>query len=637
MIDRIGQQFGNYRLTHLLGKGGFAEVYLGEHIHLNSQVAIKILHTKFVSHEQNEFLHEARTIAALEHPSIVRILDCGIERDAPFLIMNYAPHGTLRQQYLKGTQVSLVDIVAHVHQIASALQYAHDHKVIHCDIKPENMLLGRNREVLLSDFGISLISSSSASQSVKAIAGTVSYISPEQVLGKPRIASDQYALGIVVYEWLCGNLPFHGSFHEVCAQHLYATPHSLREHNATVAPAVEAVVMKALAKEPEQRFTSIQEFATALAHSSQPTVSLHSAPSSRSNSQNEFIIVKHKVDAQGIPNTGNDAPTYITPKVNVSPVSGHTPTTLPPLAPVAPRHSGLKLSLIVATGLLALVLLVTSPFLYTMASSSLSSNKAVGVGKPSPTSSSGTVVQIVPTQQPTAAPTQQSTQQPTVAPTQQPTQQPTASPTQKPVQRQVSAQQSQSKTVNATGQGTTPGTRANGTLTFYNYSSHTDLSFNAGSTFSNDKTPAIQMVLDTSVTLPAVTGGPTSAIVQAHVVQRGVVGNVGVTGFVSSGPIDPNTNRSIWSVENGSAFSGGSDAQTYTKVLQSDIDSAVSPLKTTTTQQASDELKSSLKSNEHLVGSPQCTSTVTADHVANDEAKSVTVTVATSCTETAST
>jgi serine/threonine protein kinase len=154
MGERVGEQFGNYRLTRFLGEGGFAEVYLGEHIHLGSHVAIKVLHTKLITRDQEAFIREARMIAALEHPGIVRVLDCGIERNVPYLVMNYAPHGTLRQRHPKGIIVPLDSIVAYVRQVASALQYAHEHKLIHRDIKPENMLVGHNQEVLLSDFGL---------------------------------------------------------------------------------------------------------------------------------------------------------------------------------------------------------------------------------------------------------------------------------------------------------------------------------------------------------------------------------------------------------------------------------------------------------------------------------------------------
>ncbi len=271
MVDRIGQQFGSYRLIRFLGQGGFAEVYLGEHIHLKSQVAVKVLHTRLIARQQEQFLREARTIASLDHPGIVRVLDCGVEHGVPFLIMTYAPHGSLRQLYPEGTRLPISAILSYVRPIASVLMYAHEHKLIYRDIKPENILLDANKEVLLSDFGIAVVSSSTTSPDTKEVAGTTAYMAPEQIMGKPRAASDQYALGIIVYEWLCGELPFCGTFLETCTQHLYAPPPSLCEKTPTLSPVLEKVVFKALAKEPYQRFANVQDFVDALEECVKPS------------------------------------------------------------------------------------------------------------------------------------------------------------------------------------------------------------------------------------------------------------------------------------------------------------------------------------------------------------------------------
>src|SRR5690242_13441910 len=154
MTDYIGRQFGNYTLTRLLGKGGFAEVYLGEHIYLKSLAAIKVLLTSLGTEEMAYFRAEAHTLAALKHPHIVRILDFGIEGDIPFIVMEYAPNGTMQQRYPRGVPLAPDVVVPYVRQIASALQYAHNQKLIHRDIKPGNMLLQENDELLLSDFGV---------------------------------------------------------------------------------------------------------------------------------------------------------------------------------------------------------------------------------------------------------------------------------------------------------------------------------------------------------------------------------------------------------------------------------------------------------------------------------------------------
>jgi serine/threonine protein kinase len=272
MTDRTGQQLGNYRLMRLLGQGGFGDVYLGEHRHLNTLAALKVLHATIGSENVEQFRREARTIARLFHPHILRVLDFDVQEAVPFLVMDYAPGGTLRQRHPRGIPLSLETVVAYVNQIAGALQYAHEEKVIHRDIKPENLLLGRCHELLLSDFSIALVAESSRSQSTQDVAGTIPYMAPEQLQGRPRPASDQYALGIVVYEWLCGDLPFHGSFTELYGQHLFVLPPPFAEKGQTISPEVEHIVRRALAKEPRDRFESVRAFATALEQARQPSL-----------------------------------------------------------------------------------------------------------------------------------------------------------------------------------------------------------------------------------------------------------------------------------------------------------------------------------------------------------------------------
>jgi predicted ATPase/DNA-binding CsgD family transcriptional regulator len=264
MVDRVGQQLGNYRLIQLLGQGNWASVYLGKHIHLNTQAAIKVLHEQLAHHDMADFLNEARAIARLRHPHIVQVLDFGIEGTTPFLVMDYAPGGNLRRQHSKGTPVPLATVVSYVTQVAEALQYAHQEKLIHRDVKPENLLLGRNNEVLLSDFGIAIIVQTSRSRHSQDAAGSIAYMAPEQIQAYPGPASDQYALGIVVYEWLSGDRPFHGSLTEMAIKHALTPPPSLCEKVPTIPATVEHVVLKALAKDPKERFASVRAFAAAL-------------------------------------------------------------------------------------------------------------------------------------------------------------------------------------------------------------------------------------------------------------------------------------------------------------------------------------------------------------------------------------
>ncbi len=266
MVDRVGQQLGNYRLVRLLGRGGFADVYLGEHLRFTQQTAIKVLHTSLTGKEAEHFQHEAETIAALAHPAIIRVFDFDVQEGVPFLVMEYAPNGSLRRQHPKGEVVPLPTLVSYVKQVADALHYAHEHKIIHRDVKPENLLLGRRGEVLLSDFGLATVAhgTGSLSASMQGTGGTIAYMAPEQIEGHPRPASDQYALGAVVYEWLCGQHPFEGSLSQVMVQHLSMPPPSLRERVPTLSPTVEQLVLRALAKDPKHRFASVADFAQAL-------------------------------------------------------------------------------------------------------------------------------------------------------------------------------------------------------------------------------------------------------------------------------------------------------------------------------------------------------------------------------------
>jgi predicted ATPase/DNA-binding CsgD family transcriptional regulator len=269
MTDRVGQQLGNYRLLRLLGRGGFADVYLGEHIHLHKPAALKILRMRLGEQESEQFLREAQTLAWLEHPHIVRVLDFAVQDGLPFLVMDYAVGGTLRTKHPAGTRLPLENVLVYVEQVASALQFAHDQHLMHRDVKPENMLLNAKEEVLLADFGLARLAPihQASTQSLNpTLAGTTPYLAPEQVHGQPGPASDQYALGVVVYEWLCGQRPFRGTPVEVALQHISTPPPSFHEQLPEFSPAVEEVVLRALAKEPEERFLSVQYFAIALQH-----------------------------------------------------------------------------------------------------------------------------------------------------------------------------------------------------------------------------------------------------------------------------------------------------------------------------------------------------------------------------------
>lgn len=278
MNDLLGKQLGNYRVIRLLGQGGFADVYLGEHIYLQTQAAIKVLNARLANDDLEDFLNEARTISSLVHPHIVRVLEFGVEGNTPFLVMDYALNGTLQQKHPRGKRLQPSTIIPYVTQVATALLYAHEKRLIHRDVKPENMLLNQNNEVLLSDFGIALLSQSSRYQSTQDVVGTIAYMAPEQFLGKPTAASDQYALAIVVFEWLSGDRPFHGSFAEVASQHMLAPVPHLADSVPGLPSSIDDVLQLALAKNPQERFVRVDAFASALAQAAGLTRAAQPAP-----------------------------------------------------------------------------------------------------------------------------------------------------------------------------------------------------------------------------------------------------------------------------------------------------------------------------------------------------------------------
>jgi eukaryotic-like serine/threonine-protein kinase len=267
MPNRVGQQLGSYRLVRLLGWSPFAEVYLAKHIFLDTWVAIKVLQVQVLKKDLESFTITARRMTELVHPHIIQILEFGMEvtpeSSTPFLVMEYASNGSLRQRHPIGSRLTLATILPYVKQIAEALHHAHLQKLIHGDVKPENISLGSDNQLLLSDFSTALISSS-----IKRSVGTMAYMAPEQIRGQPCPLSDEYALGAVIYEWLCGELPFYGSLSEISNQHLFATPPPLHTIVPDIPPAVEEVVLIALAKDPERRFVNLLAFANALEQAS---------------------------------------------------------------------------------------------------------------------------------------------------------------------------------------------------------------------------------------------------------------------------------------------------------------------------------------------------------------------------------
>jgi serine/threonine protein kinase len=264
-------RLGNYWIIDFLERGGFANVYLGEHVSLRTPAAIKVLNDRPTREKKERFRTEAYITANLTHRHIVQVLDFDEDSSPPFLVMEYAPNGSLYTRHRR-VRPPLHTIVSYVNQISGALDYAHRRGVIHCDVKPNNMLLDANDNILLIDFGIAVITNGHA-QVPRIFAGTETYMAPEQYWGRPLPVSDQYSLGIAVYEWLSGSPPFSGSSSdEIAEQHMDVSPPSLMRMAPGTPYAIQRVVLRALEKDPDERFSSVGSFAMALERASQEDV-----------------------------------------------------------------------------------------------------------------------------------------------------------------------------------------------------------------------------------------------------------------------------------------------------------------------------------------------------------------------------
>src|SRR3989440_7292804 len=261
---------GRYQVGEVLGFGGMAEVHRGRDLRLGRDVAIKMLRTDLARDEtfQIRFRREAQNAASLNHPAIVAVYDTGEEiaptgETIPFIVMEFVNGHTLKE--VLGAEGRLMprralEITA---DICAALEFSHRHGIIHRDVKPGNVMLTQTGQVKVMDFGIAraLASGASTMTQTSAVIGTAQYLSPEQARGEPVDArSDVYAVGCVLYELLCGHPPFVGDNPvSVAYQHVREDPRAPSESNRDVTPPIDAIVLKALAKNPLNRYQSAGE------------------------------------------------------------------------------------------------------------------------------------------------------------------------------------------------------------------------------------------------------------------------------------------------------------------------------------------------------------------------------------------
>jgi serine/threonine protein kinase len=270
--DRVGKQIGNYYVEKILSNaGGFGIVYLGKHVILGRPAVIKLLRTNLTSSRQKEqFLQEARFLETLKHRYILPILDAGIQDEVPYLVTEYAPYGSLsdrlREQHRSPLRIA--DALIILSQIGQALHFAHQHNVLHRDLKPGNILFNAKNEALLADFGIALKLDTAKTQSVDMV-GTPAYMAPEQFASKVSPKSDQYALGCIAYELFTGRKAFSippNADQQMFAwiyQHATAIPVPPTQLNPNLPANIEQAILKALAKNRDDRHVDVSAFLAA--------------------------------------------------------------------------------------------------------------------------------------------------------------------------------------------------------------------------------------------------------------------------------------------------------------------------------------------------------------------------------------
>lgn len=409
-----------YQLEQKLGEGGMARVYLGRDVRLNRRVAVKVLHSHYASDPNflSRFHHEAQAAANLRHPSIVDVYDVGQDGDMQYIVMEYVEGSDLKSAILQQGMLPIDRAVAIAEAVAEGLDAAHQAELVHRDIKPQNIMIGPSDRVKITDFGIAKSQLSTAMTETGITFGTADYISPEQAKGQAATpSSDLYSLGVTLYEMLTGRLPFNGeSSIAVAMQHVSTEPPPLRMYNPRVPPQLEALVLRALDKNPSQRPASAREFAHMLRNYRQVGVQSTTIrpvsstplqqPESVQRSSQTVQRSSQPVRQASPPNQRTSQPHYMTePNVaHLPPPPRRTSSMRPP-----PEPQGMSLgTFVLGVFLLAGVLGLGYLFLGTGLLGDLLGSFSINAARPDDTTSpieGEAVVDATPTPSPTPEPT----------------------------------------------------------------------------------------------------------------------------------------------------------------------------------------------------------------------------------------
>ncbi len=267
---QTGARLNNrYQLLQRVGSGGMAEVFRGRDLMLERYVAVKILRPDYTNNQafQERFRQEARAAANLSHPNIVTVHDFGLDHGQLFIVMEHVPGSDLKTLLRQRGRFPIEEAIPLIVQGCAGIGYAHRAGLVHCDVKPHNMLVTPDKRLKVTDFGIArALATIHPDEHSDIVWGSPQYFSPEQAAGEPPSpASDVYSLGIVLYELLTGSLPFNGfTPEELARMHLEARPAPIREYLPDIPEPLEQIVEKVLSKEPSARYRTADQLGRVL-------------------------------------------------------------------------------------------------------------------------------------------------------------------------------------------------------------------------------------------------------------------------------------------------------------------------------------------------------------------------------------
>ncbi|MCQ8266013.1 Stk1 family PASTA domain-containing Ser/Thr kinase [Streptococcus suis] len=349
---QIGKIFADrYRIVRQIGRGGMADVYLARDLILDGEeVAVKVLRTNYQTDQiaVQRFQREARAMAELDHPNIVRISDIGEEDGQQYLAMEYVDGLDLKRYIKEHAPLSNADAVRIMGQILLAMRLAHTRGIVHRDLKPQNVLLTRDGVAKVTDFGIAVAFAETSLTQTNSMLGSVHYLSPEQARGsKATVQSDIYAMGIILFEMLTGRLPYDGdSAVTIALQHFQTPLPSVREENPQVPQPLENIVLKATAKKLTERYKTVAEMYADLA----------SALSMDRRNERRIQLEGNKVDTKTLPKLSQ-----ATVEMKQPLVSSQQKTPSPsPQVPIKPKKKKLRMryKVLIATFLLLIAAFV---------------------------------------------------------------------------------------------------------------------------------------------------------------------------------------------------------------------------------------------------------------------------------------